>query len=173
MISCDWIVPAKASQSSRSAANHASQAVTRLMPARLPRSRNGNPAGVTPQRAAELQVVLEGVRLPAKKRDLVEYARTQDESAVAELQRLPDREYSSLDEVGEALAPVQPNWRKPDADEPRDESGQPPGGDAYLDPHAEPGAVRPSAPPSNPPQKTLEEQSKKQKEQQERQQQRG
>ena len=128
---------------------------------------------MTPQRAAELQVVLEGVRLPATKRDLVEYARTQDESAVAELQRLPDREYSSLDEVGEALAPVQPNWRKPDADEPRDESGQPPGGDAYLDPHAEPGAVRPSAPPSNPPQKTLEEQSKKQKEQQERQQQRG
>ena len=117
--------------------------------------------------------MLEGVRLPAKKRDLVEYARTQDESAVAELQRLPDREYSSLDEVGEALAPVQPEWREPDAHEPRDESGQPPGGDAYLDPHAEPGAVRPSAPPSNPPQKTLEEQSKKQKEQQERQQQRG
>jgi hypothetical protein len=128
---------------------------------------------VSPQRAAELQAVLQGVPLPAKKRDLVEYARTQDESAVSDLQVLPDREYSSLDEVGEALAPVQPKRREPDAHEPRDESGQPPGGDAYLDPHPEPGAVRPSAPASNPPQKALEEQSKKQKEQQERQQQRG
>ena len=51
-----------------------------------------------------------------------------------------------------------------------EESGSPPGGDAYLDADPEPGAVRPSAPPSNPPQKTLEEQSKVQKRQQERQQ---
>src|SRR5690348_15144512 len=115
---------------------------------------------MNPQRAAELQSVLEGVPLPAKKRDLVEYARSQDGSAAADLQRLPDREYSSIDEVGEALAPVQPERSQPDAPEPHEESGLPPGGDSYLDAHPEPGAVRPSGPPSNPPQKALEEQSK-------------
>jgi hypothetical protein len=128
---------------------------------------------VSPQRAAELQVVLEGVPLPAKKRELLEYARRQDESAAADLAQLPDREYSSLDEVGEALAPVQPEWPAPDVHEPRDESGQPPGGDAYLDPHPEPGSVRPSGPASNPPQKALEQQSKTQKRQQEKQKQLG
>jgi hypothetical protein len=128
---------------------------------------------VSPQRAAELQVVLEGVPLPAKKGQLLAYAREQDERAAADLQALPDREYSSLDEVGEALAPVQPEWLKPDVHEPRDESGRPPGGDAYLDPHAEPGSVRPSAPASNPPQKALENQTKTQKQQQERQEQQG
>lgn len=61
---------------------------------------------MSPQRAAELQVVLEGVALPAKKQELLDYARTQDAAAVSDLQALPDREYSSLDEVGEALAPV-------------------------------------------------------------------
>ena len=125
------------------------------------------------QRAVELQVVLEGIPLPAKKRDLITYAREQDESVAADLQGLPDREYSSLDEVGEALAPVQPQWPKPDVQTPRDESGQPPGGDSYLDPHPEPGAVRPSAPASNPPTKALEQQTKTQKQQQERQKQLG
>jgi hypothetical protein len=120
-----------------------------------------------------LQVVLEGVPLPAKKRDLLDYARTQDESAAADLQQLPDREYASLDEVGEALAPVQPEWPQPDVLEPREESGQPPGGDSYLDPHPEPGSVRPSGPASNPPQKAIEEQSKTQKQQQEKQKQLG
>ena len=125
------------------------------------------------QRAAELQVVLEGVSLPARKRELIDYARSQDKSAGAELQRLPDREYTSLDEVGEALAPVQPASTDRGPRQPREESGEPPGGDAYLDPHPEPGAVRPSAPASNPPQKALEEQTKTQKRQQERQKQLG
>jgi hypothetical protein len=89
------------------------------------------------------------------------------------LQSLPDREYRSLDEVGEALSPVQPASGGADVHLPRDESGKPPGGDAYLDPNAEPGAVRPSGPASNPPQKALEEQTKTQKQQQERQQQLG
>ena len=125
------------------------------------------------QRAAELQVVLEGVALPAKKRDLIAYAREQDESAIDDLRQLPDREYASLDEVGEALAPVQPSWLQPVPPPPHEESDEPPGGDAYLDPNAEPGAVRPSGPASNPPQKTLEQQSKTQKQQQERQKQLG
>jgi hypothetical protein len=128
---------------------------------------------VSPQRTAELQVVLEGVALPAKKRELIAYARDQDEGAAADLEGLPEREYSSLDEVGEALAPVQPGRPEPKVPEPREESGQPPGGDDYLNPHPEPGAVRPSAPASNPPQKALEEQTKTQKQQQERQKQLG
>jgi Protein of unknown function (DUF2795) len=125
------------------------------------------------QRAAELQTVLEGVPLPADKRELLDYARSQDESAAADLERLPDREYSSLDEVGEALAPVQPDRSQPDVHEPREESGQPPGGDDYLDPNPEPGSVRTSGPASNPPQKVLEQQSETQKQQEERQKQLG
>jgi hypothetical protein len=127
---------------------------------------------VSSQRAAELQVVLEGVPLPATKRDLIAYAREQDESAVADLQRLPDRAYTSLDEVGEALVPVQPGRLRP-VPPPRDESGQPPGGDAYLDPQAEPGAVRPAGPGSKPPQRVLEQQTKTQKQQEEKQKQLG
>lgn len=125
------------------------------------------------QIAALIQVVLEGVDLPATKGELVAYARREDPDAARLLEALPEREYRSLDEVGEALAPVQPQWPKPDVQTPRDESGQPPGGDSYLDPHPEPGAVRPSAPASNPPTKALEQQTKTQKQQQERQKQLG
>ena len=88
------------------------------------------------QAAATLQVVLEGVPLPADKRTLIRYAREQraDERLLGRLATLPDREYSTLDEVGEELAPVQPSWRSPQADVPRPESGAPPGGDAYVQP---------------------------------------
>lgn len=135
--------------------------------------RRGNPACVTTREAAELQVALEGVPLPARKQELLDYARSQDETAAQRLAALPDREYRSLDEVGEALVPVQPPRPKPDPARPREESGEPPGGDAYVDPNAQPGAVRPSAPASNPPQKVLEQQAKTQKQQAERQQQLG
>jgi hypothetical protein len=125
---------------------------------------------VSAREAAEIQVVLEGVDLPADKKKLVAYARSQDEQAAAALQALPEREYRSLDEVGEALNPVQPSPLQPPPQLPREESDLPPGGDAYLDPHAEAGAVRPSGPASNPPQKALDEQTKTLKQQQERQQ---
>jgi hypothetical protein len=125
---------------------------------------------VSARETAEIQVVLEGIDLPTDKKKLVAYARLHDEPAAAALQALPDREYRSLDEVGEALSPVQPSPLQPPAQPPREESDQPPGGEAYLDPHAEPGAVRPSAPASNPPQKALDEQTKTQKQQQQRQQ---
>jgi hypothetical protein len=125
---------------------------------------------MTSQRTAELQTLLQGVDLPAGKKQLLAYARTQDEWAAGVLRTLPDREYRSIDEVAEALSPVQPASPQADAHLPRDESGNPPGGDAYLDPNAQPGAVRPSGPASNPPQKALEEQTKSQKRQQERQQ---
>ena len=122
-------------------------------------------------RAAELQVVLEGVALPATKDELVEYARAHDEDAARRLEGLPDREYRSLDDVGEALAPVQPERREPDVKPAHEESGSPPGGDAYVDPNPKPGAVRPSAPPWNPPERSLEEQTKTQQEQLRRQEQ--
>ena len=82
--------------------------------------------------AAELQVLLEGVPLPASRQELIEYAREQgDGDAASLLHRLQDREYRSLDEVGEELAPVQPD-RRSERPEPREESGDPPGGDAYT-----------------------------------------
>ena len=121
------------------------------------------------QTAALIQVVLEGVPLPASKAELVDYARREDPDAGALLEALPDREYRSLDEVGEALAPVQPPRAQPGAAVPREESDLPPGGDAYVEPHPEPGAVRHDAPPDNPPQKALEQQTKAQQEQLERQ----
>jgi uncharacterized protein DUF2795 len=125
---------------------------------------------VDTQRAAELQVLLEGVPLPARRGELLAYARSQDAGAADELASLPDREYRSLDEVGEALAPVQPPRSQPEAVVPHEESDAPPGGDDYVRPHPEPGAVRPDAPPDNPPQKALEQQTKTQNEQLERQQ---
>ena len=121
------------------------------------------------QQSAELQVVLEGVPLPASKQQLVVYARGQAPDAGGALQALPDREYRTLDEVGEALASVQPPRAKPETQHAREESGQPPGRDSYTDPQPEPGGIRPSIPPSNPPEKAIEEQSKRRDRQQERQ----
>jgi hypothetical protein len=97
---------------------------------------------VSTQTAALIQVVLEGVSLPATKAELVDYARREDPDAARLLEALPDREYRSLDEVGEALAPVQPPRSRPEAAVPREESDLPPGGENYVQPHPEPGAVR-------------------------------
>ena len=121
------------------------------------------------QTAALIQAVLEGVSLPTTKAKLVDYARREDPDAARLLEALPDREYRSLDEVGEALAPVQPPRSRREPAVPREESDLPPGGEDYVAPHPEPGAVRHDAPPENPPQKTLEQQSKAQNEQLERQ----
>jgi Protein of unknown function (DUF2795) len=121
---------------------------------------------VNTQRAAEIQAVLEGVRLPATRADLVAYARGQDPDVVADLEGLPDEEFRSLDDVGEllTLAPTAPATVR---DLPRPESGKPPGGEDYLTPHpADTGRVRHDAPPENPPQKAIEHQSALQKQQQ-------
>jgi Protein of unknown function (DUF2795) len=104
------------------------------------------------QRAAELQVLLEGVPLPATRQELLEYAESTGGggSFRAELERLPEREFRALDEVGEELAAVQPRYSRSDARETRAESGAPPGGAAYTDASAEPGWVRergPAGPP--------------------------
>jgi hypothetical protein len=124
---------------------------------------------MTFQESAELQALLEGVSLPASKRELVAYARSEDEEVARTLRSLPEREYRSLDEVGEALMPVQPSWPQPHAEIPHEVSDAPPGGDAYTDPRPESGRVRPDAPPDNPPQKAIEKQGKTRDRQQERQ----
>jgi Protein of unknown function (DUF2795) len=119
---------------------------------------------------AALQTLLEGVSLPAQKRDLVAYAREQRDGAafVQLLERVPDGEYASLDAVGETLLLVQPRASRPVAEPPREESNRPPGGDDYVNPEPETGVVRDDSPPDNPPQKALEQQSKTLKEQQSR-----
>jgi hypothetical protein len=95
-------------------------------------------------RASEIQVLLEGVALPATKDELLRHARgeSSDRALVALLEALPDHEYRSLDEVGEALYPVQPSRPSSQPREPKPESGEPPGREAYTDSSAEPGAVR-------------------------------
>ena len=82
---------------------------------------------------AELQALLEGVDLPAGKRELVDYARGHgaDDSQLAALDRLHDDEYASLDDVAEALRPVQPTAPAVPPSPPEPESGAPPGGDEY------------------------------------------
>ena len=100
------------------------------------------------QRVAVLQALLEGVPLPASRDQLIDYAEQQDGGHAfrPELERLPDREYGALDQVGEELAPVQPSWDGAQPHAPEPESGVPPGGDAYMDAAAEPGAVREHGP---------------------------
>ena len=117
------------------------------------------------RRAAEIQVVLEGISLPATRDKLVRYAALHDAEAAVELERIPDREYRRLDEVGEQLAPTEPVHARAEH-LPKPESGKPPGGDDYLNPRPESGAVQEDAPPSNPPKKAIQEQSKTQKRQQ-------
>jgi Protein of unknown function (DUF2795) len=94
------------------------------------------------QEAARVQAVLEGIPLPASKDALVSYARDNDGSVASLLGSLPEREYESLDDVGEALVPVQPLALEQVSKQPHAESGSPPGADAYTDPDPETGRVR-------------------------------
>jgi hypothetical protein len=107
------------------------------------------------QRAAEIQVVLEGVRLPATRAELVRYAALHDTKAAVELEAIEDRTYERIDDVGEQLLRVQP---APPAEQPlpREESGLPPGGEDYVNPKPRSGAVRAGAPPDNPAQKQID-----------------
>jgi len=93
--------------------------------------------------AAELQALLEGVDLPAETDALLAYAVSQRAEPVfiAALRELPEREYQSIDEVGEELVRVQPVPHEEHAP-PHEESGAPPGGDAYTDPNPATGQVR-------------------------------
>jgi|SRR5205085_9304775 Protein of unknown function (DUF2795) len=93
---------------------------------------------------AELQVLLEGVPLPTALPTLVRYALHQGatEEQLALLQRLPDRSYDNIDEVAEELVRVQPPREREEPHSPREESGDPPGREAYTQPRPESGAVR-------------------------------
>jgi Protein of unknown function (DUF2795) len=55
------------------------------------------------QRIAELEVMLEGIRLPATRDELVACAEREDAAAAAELARIPDVTYDRIDAVGNAL----------------------------------------------------------------------
>jgi hypothetical protein len=112
--------------------------------------------------------MLEGVTLPATRDALVAYASSQDREAASELMRIPDREYTYLDEVGEELARTRPVPLAP-APPPRPESGEPPGGSEYTNPQPVSGGVRSDAPPDNPASKQIEAQSETLKKQQARQ----
>jgi hypothetical protein len=102
---------------------------------------------VSTRQVAELQVLLEGIPLPASKQELLDYALLERGGHLTSLlERLPDREFRSLDEVGEQLLHVQPERPQPGPNEPTAESGEPPGGLAYTDASAEPGAVRERGP---------------------------
>ncbi len=93
---------------------------------------------------AELQVLLEGVPLPAQRADLLRYALHEGARGeqLALLRRLPERRYDNIDEVAETIVRVQP-FSEHEVPPPREESGAPPGGEAYTRPGSESGAVRP------------------------------
>jgi hypothetical protein len=93
---------------------------------------------------AELQVLLEGVPLPYERSSLLKYALSEGATAeqMAMLRRLPGRRYDSIDEVAEELVPVQPAYERAEARSAHAESGAPPGGDAYTQPHPDSGQVR-------------------------------
>ncbi|HET8527558.1 MAG TPA: DUF2795 domain-containing protein [Gaiellaceae bacterium] len=98
-----------------------------------------------PATAAELKTVLVGVRLPAERSDLLEYAVRQhaEPQLLDGLRSLSSgRQYQSLDEVVDELLQVQPERGKPVPHEPKEEAGRPPGGDAYTEQDPRSGAVR-------------------------------
>lgn len=97
-----------------------------------------------PATVAELQVLLEGVPLPNELSSIVRYALREGATGrqIALLNGLPDRRYDNIDEVGEEIAPVQPRGEREVPHSPEEESGLPPGGDAYTQLNPESGRVR-------------------------------
>jgi len=87
-----------------------------------------------PASVAELQVLLEGVPLPAERASLMSHALREGASGeqIALLQGLPERQYDTIDEVAEELVQVQPSYEHEVPRSPHEESGAPPGGDAYT-----------------------------------------
>ena len=87
-----------------------------------------------PASVAELQVLLEGVSLPAERASLLSYALHEGARGeqIALLKRLPERQYDNIDEVAEELVQVQPSYDHETPHSAHEESGAPPGGDAYT-----------------------------------------
>jgi uncharacterized protein DUF2795 len=106
----------------------------------------GKPPWVDAADAAALKSLLVGVSLPAEKPELLAYAVQQraEPSYLGALRSLSDeKKYESLDDVVEDLLQVQPSAVEPEPQEPHEESGAPPGGESYTDPHPESGEVTP------------------------------
>lgn len=117
------------------------------------------------QRAAEIQSLLEGIALPATRTELVRYAAREDAAAASALERISDREYERIDDVGEELVPTSPVRASSDP-LPKPESGKPPGGKDYVTPNPpDTGEVKSDAPRDHPPSKVLEQASQLQQEQ--------
>jgi hypothetical protein len=106
-------------------------------------SNEGTVENVVHALSVEVQTLLQGVPLPATKQELLAYARREGagERELRALGDLPDREYRSLNDVREQLAPVQPQGRAVQK-APRAESGEPPGGDDYTRIPTDTGRVR-------------------------------
>jgi Protein of unknown function (DUF2795) len=84
--------------------------------------------------AAAVGTLLAGMKLPATKEEILSYAGEQRAGAdeLAALRGLEEREYESAMDVVEALRPAQPYVPEPVPGEPREESGEPPGGEDYT-----------------------------------------
>jgi len=95
----------------------------------------GKPGCVNQAHAAELKTTLVGVALPAKQAELLEYAVRQhaEPQLLDALRSLSDqKQYESLDDVVEDLLHVQPASISQAPHQPKEESGAPPGGEAYT-----------------------------------------
>jgi hypothetical protein len=83
---------------------------------------------------AELQVLLEGAPLPNERSSLLEYESHEGATwqQMTLLRQLPDRKFDTIDEIAEELVHVQPERKREVPHQPREESGDPPGGESYT-----------------------------------------
>jgi hypothetical protein len=83
---------------------------------------------------AELQVLLEGAPLPNERSSLLQYASHEGATwqQMTLLRQLPDRKFDTIDEIAEELVHVQPERSREVPHQPREESGDPPGGESYT-----------------------------------------
>ena len=83
---------------------------------------------------AELQVLLEGAPLPNERSSLVRYATHEGATRqqLTLLRQLPERKFDNLDELAEELMCIQPQRADDVPHRPREESGDPPGGESYT-----------------------------------------
>lgn len=88
--------------------------------------------------------MLEGVSLPAERSELLDYATQQRATPlqIGMLHRLPEQEFETIDEVAETLVRVQPAREHEVPHSPAEESGAPPGGEAYTKVSTDSGRVR-------------------------------
>lgn len=75
---------------------------------------------MTIRETGDLEALLEGMPLPARRLELADYARRRDHAGLAGLiGRLPEREYESLDEVAQELVLREAHLIERDPHDPR------------------------------------------------------